>query len=156
LFVDGGGSANKVRTDLDKSVPITTSKVLFSPHVAAGVRRTVSANNDWGVRIELDRVDSHLLMGVRPIDYRHRFGEHVALNLFAGFVRYDLATPAYGIYGGIGPEWRNILPKWDIGVDFRYAQNIARNHVLPTDIHGIRPDSFYKIQSVIGYVSRRF
>jgi hypothetical protein len=156
LFVEGGGSANKVRTDLDKSLPITTSKVLFSPHVAAGVRRTVSDNNDWGVRVELDQVDSHLLMGVRPIDYRHRFGEHVALSLFAGFARYDLATPAYGIYGGIGPEWRDILPKWDIGVDFRYAQNIARNHVLPTDIHGIRPDSFYKIESVIGYVSRRF
>ena len=145
-----------MRTDLDKSLPITTSKVLFSPHVAAGVRRTVSDNNDWGARVELDRVDGHLLIGVRPIDYRHRFGEHVALSLFAGIDRYDLATPAYGIYGGIGPEWRNILPKWDLGVDFRYSQNIARNHVLPTDIHGIRPDSFYKIQSVIGYVTRRF
>ena len=145
-----------MRTDLDKSLPITTSKVLFSPHAAAGVRRTVSANNDWGVRVELDQVDSHLLIGVRPIDYRHRFGEHVALNLFAGIERYDLATPAYGMFGGIGTEWLNILPKWDLGVDFRYSQNIARNHVLPTDPIGIRPDSFYKIQSVIGYVTRRF
>jgi Capsule assembly protein Wzi len=156
LFVDGGGSANKVRTDLNKGLPITTSKVLFSPHMAAGVRRTVSANNDWGVRVELDHVDSHLLIGVRPIDYRHRFGEHVALNLFAGVERYDLATPAYGMFGGIGTEWLNILPKWDLGVDFRYSQNIARNHVLPTDPIGIRPDSFYKIESVIGYVTRRF
>jgi hypothetical protein len=41
-------------------------------------------------------------------------------------------------------------------LDFRYAQNIARNHVLPTDIQGLRPDSFYKIESVIGYVTRRF
>ncbi len=116
----------------------------------------MSPNNDWGVRVELDRVDGQLLIGVRPVDYRHRFGAHVALSLFAGVDRYDLATPAYGMFGGIGTEWRDILPKWDLGVDFRYAQNIARNHVLPTDIHGIRPDSFYKIQSVIGYVSRRF
>ncbi|HLZ98067.1 MAG TPA: capsule assembly Wzi family protein [Steroidobacteraceae bacterium] len=156
VFVDGGGSANKVRTDLDKNLPIITSKVTFSPHVAAGVRRTVSDHNDWGVRVELDRVDGHLLTGVRPIDYRHRYGEHLELSLFAGVARYDLATPAYGLYGGIGPAWRDIVPKWDISVDFRYAQNIARNHVLPTDIHGIRPDSFYKVQSVIGYVSRRF
>jgi hypothetical protein len=41
-------------------------------------------------------------------------------------------------------------------VDFRYAQNIARNHVLPTDVQGVRPDSFYKIESVLAYLSRRF
>jgi hypothetical protein len=49
-----------------------------------------------------------------------------------------------------------VLPKWDIGMDFRYAQNIARDRVLPTDINGERPDTFYKVQSLIGYISRRF
>lgn len=156
VFVDAGGSANRVRVDLNKSLPITTSSILFSPHIAAGVRRTVSDNNDWGLRLELDRVDGHLLLGVRPIDYRHRYGEHLALSMYAGVDRYDLITPAYGLYGGIGVQWRDLLPHWDVGMDVRYAQNIARNHVLPTDAPGIRPDSFYKIQSVVGYVSRRF
>jgi hypothetical protein len=156
LFVDAGANANRVRTDLQKGIPITTSKVNFGPHFAIGARREVSGNNDWGVRLELDEVDGHSLIGVRPIDYRHRFGDTFSLSLFAGVDRYDLATPAYGLYGGIGSQWRNVLPKWDIGLDFRHAQNIARNHVLPTDVQGVRPDSFYKIESVIAYITRRF
>jgi hypothetical protein len=156
LFVDAGANANRVRTDLQKGTPITTSKVMFGPHFAIGARRAVSDKNDWGVRLELDEVDGHSLIGARPIDYRHRFGDTFSLSLFAGVDRYNLATPAYSLYGGIGTQWRNILPKWDIGLDFRYAQNIARNHVLPTDPQGVRPDSFYKIESLIAYLTRRF
>jgi hypothetical protein len=156
LFADAGASASRVRTDLEKGIPITTSSVLFGPHVAVGVRRAVNDNNDWGVRLELDEVDGHSLLGARILDYRHRYGDAVALNLYAGADRYNLATPAYSLYGGIGGQWRNILPKWDLGVDFRHAQNIARNHVLPTDVQGVRPDSFYKIDSVIVYLSRSF
>jgi hypothetical protein len=156
LFVDAGANANRVRTDLQKGIPITTSKVGFGPHFAIGARRAVSDRNDWGVRLELDEVDGHSLIGARPIDYRHRFGDIFSLSLFAGVDRYNLATPAYSLYGGIGTQWRNVLPKWDIGLDARYAQNIARNHVLPTDVQGVRPDSFYKIESVIAYLTRRF
>ena len=156
LFVDAGANANRVRTDLEKGIPITTSKVMFGPHFAIGARRAVSEQNDWGVRLELDEVDGHSLIGARPIDYRHRFGDTFALSLFAGVDRYNLATPAYSLYGGIGTQWRNVLPHWDLGLDLRHAQNIARNHVLPTDVQGVRPDSFYKIDSVIGYLTRRF
>lgn len=156
LFVDAGANANRVRTDLQKGLPITTSPVGFGPHFAVGARRAVSDNNDLGVRLEFDQVDGHGLIGVRPFDYRHRFGDTFAVDLFAGVNRYDVATPAYSLYGGIGTQWRNLFPKWDFGVDFRYAQNIARNHVLPTDPQGVRPDSFYKIESLIGYISRRF
>ena len=48
------------------------------------------------------------------------------------------------------------LPKWDLGFDFRHAQNIARDHVLASDPRGSRPDSFYKIDSAVLYLSRRF
>ncbi len=156
LFVDAGASASKVRIDLEKGIPITTSSVMVSPHVAVGARRAVNEKNDWGVRLELDEVNGHSLIGARAIDYRHRYGDTIALSMYAGVDRYNLATPAYSLYGGIGPQWHNILPKWDVGVDFRYAQNIARNHVLPTDVQGVRPDSFYKIESVLAYLSRRF
>jgi hypothetical protein len=157
LFVDAGVNANKVRIDLEKGLPITTSKIAYGPHLGIGARRAVSEKNDLGVRIEFDQnVDGHALLGARALDYRHRFTEHFALGLFAGVARYNLATPAYSLYGGLGGQWRNILPKWDLGVDFRYAQNVARNHVLATDVQGVRPDSFYKIQSGTLYLTRRF
>ncbi len=156
LFVEAGANANQVRTDLEKGTPITTSRVSFGPHFAVGARRAVSANNDLGVRVEIDQVNGHSLIGVRPVDYRYRAGENLALDLFAGVDRYDLATPAYSLYGGVGAQWRNVLPGWDVGSDFRFAQNIARNHVLASDPQGVRPDSFYKITSLIAYVSRRF
>jgi hypothetical protein len=56
----------------------------------------------------------------------------------------------------LGAQWVDIVPKWDLGIDFRYAQNVARNHVLATDIQGVRPDSFYKIESVVLFLSRKF
>jgi hypothetical protein len=156
LFVDAGGNANQVRTDLQKGYPITTSKVMFGPHFALGARRAVTDNGDLGVRLEVDQIDDHNLVGVRAVDYRYRFGGSFAAGLFLGVNRYDLATPAYSLYAGAGAQWRDVLPRWDIGVDYRFAQNIARNHVLATDPAGVRPDSFYKIQSVIAYISRRF
>jgi hypothetical protein len=156
IFADLGGNANKVKADLQKDLPVTTSSIKAGLHAAVGARRAVSDNNDLGARVEYDDVDGHALLGFRPIDYRHRFGSHLALDVFAGVARYDLATPAYSVYAGLGGMWRDVLPKWDLGVDFRYAQNVARDHVLASDPPGIRPDSFYKIESVIGYVSRRF
>ena len=156
LFVDAGAGAFRVRTDLEKGIPITTSGLMAGPHVAVGARRNLSGVNDMGVRLELDEVDGRSLLGFRALDYRRRYGDLFALSLFLGVNRYSLATPAYSLYAGIGGQWRNILPKWDVGVDFGYAQNIARNHVLATDIQGARPDSFYKIQSLVGYISRHF
>lgn len=158
-FVDAGVNASQVRTDLDGALPTTTSAVAFGPHFGLGARRAVSAHSDLGVRLELDQVDGHSLVGVRALDYRHRFGDTFALGLFVGVDRYDLATPAYSLYGGVGAQWRNLfeaLRGWSLGVDFRYGQNIARDHVLPGDPSGPRPDSFYKISSGVLYLSRAF
>jgi hypothetical protein len=156
LFVDAGVNANQVRLDLDGSAPITTSTLGFGAHLGVGARRAVSTWNDLGVRLEADEIQGHALLGVRAVDYRHRFGDTFALSLFAGVDRYDLATPAYSLYGGLGAQWRNLLPGWDLGVDLRYGQNIARDHVLPTDPEGPRPESFYKIASGVLYLSRHF
>jgi Capsule assembly protein Wzi len=155
-FVEAGINVNRVTTDLEQGIPITTSNWAFDPHFGLGARRAVSANNDLGVRIEVDQVDGHSLIGVRPVDYRYRFSDHFALGLFAGVARYNVATPAYSLYYGLGGLWRNVLPKWDLGLDFRHAQNIARDHVLASDPQGPRPDSFYKIDTALLYISRRF
>jgi hypothetical protein len=155
-FVDVGMNVNRVRTDAQQGIPIVSSKVGFDPHLGLGARRAVSAKNDWGVRIELDQVDGHSLLGVRAIDYRHRFSENFAFGLFAGVARYNVATPAYSVYYGLGALRRNILPKWDLGIDLRHAQNVARDHVLAADPQGPRPDTFYKIDTGLMYLSRRF
>src|SRR5712672_1363801 len=110
LFVDAGVNANRVRSDLQQGLPITTSKTKFGPHFALGARRAVSDRNDLGVRLEVDEIDGHSLIGVRPVDYRHRYGDTFALSIFAGVDRYNLATPAYSLYGGIGGQWRNVVP----------------------------------------------
>ncbi len=156
LFVDAGvevepGARRSQRRAADHNTPVGTG-----PHLGIGARRAVTQNNDLGVRAEFDSVDGHSLIGVRALDYRHRFGDAFAAGLFVGVDRYNLATPAYSIYYGLGVQWRNLLPDWDLGLDFRHGQYIARDKVLPTDIQGPRPDSFYTITSGVLYLSRHF
>jgi Capsule assembly protein Wzi len=155
LFVDVGVNTNRVKADLQKGLPVTTSSGT-GPHAAIGARRAVSENNDLGVRVEFDQVQGHGLVGIRPVDYRYRFTDSFALGAFAGVARYDLATPAYSLYAGLGATWRNVLPKIDLSLEYRYAQNVARDHVLASDPPGIRPESFYKIQTGVLYATRRF
>jgi hypothetical protein len=156
IFVDAGINANKVRTDLEKGIPVTTSQLAYGPHFAIGARRAVSETNDLGARVELDQVDGHQLLGLRALDYRHRFDSPLALNVFGGVARYNVETPATSIYAGLGGQWRDALPNWDLNLDFRYAQNLARDHLLASDVQGVRPETFYKIESVTLYVSRHF
>jgi hypothetical protein len=155
-FVDAGVNVNQLRVDLEKALPITTSGVGTGPHVGIGARRAVTANADLGVRVEFDQVQGHGLIGARPLDWRYRITDSFAIEAFAGVARYDLATPAYSVYGGLGTQWINILPKIDLGVEYRFAQNVARDHVLASDPSGVRPDSFYKIQTGVLYLSRHF
>lgn len=156
VFVDAGLNASKVSTELTENSPTTTTGVAWSPHLAIGARRSVSAHNDLGARVELDEIDGHLLIAVRAVDYRYRFSSPFALSGFLGAARYDLDTPAYGIYGGVGGQWRDLFEDWDLGLDLRFAWNVARDHLLPSDPQSTRPDSFYDIASATFYVTHRF
>jgi hypothetical protein len=154
LFVEAGVASHRVRVDLDAISPTNESNV--GAHVALGARRAVSDRSDLGARIELDDVDGHTLLSVRAIDYRYRFRNPLALNVFVGASRYDVATPAYGLYFGAGVQWRDVLPGWDVGVDVRTAKKVARDHLLPQDPNSVRPDSFYTVKSISLGVSKRF
>jgi hypothetical protein len=156
VFVDMGVNANKVRTDLEPGIPITTSKLNFGPHFGLGARRAVTDYGDLGVRLELDQIDDHLLIGLRALDWRYRFNGPFALSAFGGIARYNVQTPATSLYAGLGAQWRNIVKSWDLNLDFRYAQNVARDHVLASDPPGPRPDTFFKIESLTLYISRHF
>jgi hypothetical protein len=155
-FVDAGANASKVHEDLQQNLPIVTTNVGFGPHLALGARRAVSTSNDLGVRLEYDQVDGHELVGFRAFDYRYRFESPIALGLFAGAARYNLATPAFSVYFGAGAQWCDIVPNWDLNFEFKHAQNLQRDHLLATDPQGPRPDSFYKVDSILLYVTRVF
>lgn len=154
-FVEAGLASNRVTIDLDDNIPRFERSDL-SPHLAIGVRRQVSSQQDLGARIELDQVDGHWLTAVRALDYRYRFQSPLAVSFFAGAARYDLATPAYGLWGGAGVAWRDVFPSWDVGLDFRFGIKVARDDLVAADPVGGRPDSFYDIQSATLSITRRF
>lgn len=157
LFVDTGINASRVEIQLGDGSPHTTTSMEVAPHVAIGGRRAVSERSDLGVRAELDRIDDELLLAVRALDYRYRFRNPLAVTAFVGAARYDLATPAYGYYIGAGVQWREILRHFDINVDLRYADKVARDKLLPDDPDtDPRPDSFYDISGATLSVSYRW
>jgi len=155
LFVEAGVAMNQVRIDLDATSTSTESNT--GGHFAVGARRAVSDRSDLGARIEVDDVDDHTLLSVRAIDYRYRFANPLALSVFVGASRYNLATPAYGLYYGAGLQWRDLFPGWDVGVDVRQAKKVARDHLLPNDpSSALRPDSFYTVTSTALVITKRF
>lgn len=157
LFVDAGVNGNRVLIDLTAVTPRYQAPASFGPHLGLGARRKVSEHQDLGVRIEADEIRSHALLSVRALDYRYRFNGPLAWSAFLGAARYAVATPAYGWYFGTGLQWRNILPGWDLGVDYRAGYKLARQRSLASDPQGgYRPDAFYSIDSVSLYVSRKF
>jgi hypothetical protein len=158
LFVDAGANASRESIDLITATTKTTSPIGYGYHFAVGARRFVSDHSDLGARVEVDGVQGHNLLGVRALDYRYRFQGPLALSVFIGAARYNLVTPAYGIYYGAGLQWRNLLPGWDVGVDLRYANSVARDHLLPSDPPNVggRTDSFYNILSTTLSISRHF
>jgi hypothetical protein len=48
------------------------------------------------------------------------------------------------------------LPNWDLGIELRLGDKIARDNLLPSDPQGGRPDNFYDLSGISLYLSRRF
>ena len=137
--------------------PRTTTPSSSGAHLGVGARRQVSEHQDLGVALEADDVRGRSLFSVRALDYRYRFDSPLALNVFFGASRYSLNTPAYGWYLGAGPQWRNVLPGWDLEVNYRYGVKISRLRTLSTEPQGgYRPDAFYNVYLLSLGVSRRF
>jgi capsule assembly protein Wzi len=156
LFADAGINFSELAIRLDGS-PAHTENLSAASHFAIGARRAVSGHSDLGVRAELDDIDGDLLFSVRALDYRYRFNNPLALSVFLGASRLDLATPAYGYYYGAGVQWRNLFPGIDVGLDLRYCDKIARDKLLPSDPPSVkRPDSFYDLTGATLSLSYRW
>ena len=146
LFTDVGINFSQLQIRLGTRDPKRTEDLGIAPHFAIGARRAVSERSDFGVRAEVDDLDGDMLFSVRALDYRYRFRNALAVSLFAGASRLDLATPAYGYYYGAGIQWRNLLRNVDVGLDVRYGDKIARDKLLPSDPPSDpRPDTFYDL-----------
>lgn len=125
-------------------------------HLGIGARRIVSDRSDISFRLELDSIDSDTFLAVRAFDYRRHLNERLALNMFVGAARLDLATPAYGWYLGFGVQWKQLIRGWDLSLDARFGDKVARDNLLPSDPQGGSPDNFHDVTGITLYLSRGF
>ena len=154
-FLDVGASSTRVEADIATlSDTITSTETGW--HLGGGVRRELKGGGNIGVRVELDDIDSNLLLAVRALDYRYSLSEHLALTAFLGAARLDLATPAYGYYLGGGFQFKELVAAWDLSIDLRIGDKLARDNLVPSDPHGGRDDNFYDLRGISVYFSRRF
>lgn len=159
-FIDLGVSGGRSALDLlgftdaqEHAAPET--RTVTSPHFGIGVRRRVSTWGDLGVRAEVDNFDG-LMLGLRALDYRYRLGRHLAAGGFFGFARYSAPTPAQGYYYGAGLQWRDLMPHWDLSLDWRRYDKLQRDKVLPTDPQNGDPAEAYTLNVATLYLSWRF
>jgi len=156
FFADAGAAASRTRIELTDGAPKYVTGFAYTPHLAVGARRAVSDRSDLGARIEFDDLEGELLIAVRAFDYRYRINKHWAVLGFAGAARYDLATPAFGYYFGMGAQWRDIAHRLDLNLDIRYADKLSRDKLLPEDPPAMpRNDVFYDMFGATLYLSYR-
>jgi hypothetical protein len=155
VFVDFGAQTSRVKAriaNMDDTVDSTESGI----HVGLGASRRVTERSEFGARIELDSMGSDMFLAVRALDYRYHVSERYAVSGFLGAARLDLATPAYGYYFGAGVQLRDLWPRWDLNLDLRYGDKVARDNLLPSDPQGGSPDNFYDVLGISAYLSYRF
>lgn len=154
VFYDLGANVSQIESRY-AGRPDTVDRSDSGLHAGIGARRAL-ARGSIGVRLELDTIDSDLFLAVRAFDYRRHLSDRLAFTAFIGAGRYDLATPAYGFYLGAGVQLRELVSGWDLGIDLRFAERVARDNLLPSDPQGQSPDNFHDIAGVAVYLSRRF
>ncbi len=155
VFVDLGLHSTRVEADI-AMLPDKVTSTQSGVHLGAGLRREL-ARGSIGARIELDDLDGDLLISVRALDYRRHLSERFAVTAFVGAAQLDLATPAHGYYLGGGVELKDLWPSWNLALDVRFGDKLARDNVFASDPQGgDRPDTFYDLKGVSVYFSRRF
>lgn len=155
-FIELGLTAGKLRYEEDIRTVPTRDTQERSVHLAAGVRRSVSARNDLGARLEIERLAGYTMYAVRALDYRYRTAGRLAYTGFFGFARYEAKTPAHGYVGGAGVQLREVRPGWDLNLEARYYDRIVRKKITPGERIFIWPNEFYSMLGATVSLSRRF
>jgi hypothetical protein len=159
LFVDLGANRSEVTKLLAIGTPPDPAARGNGMHVGIGARRGLSKRGDIGMRLELDQVDGSALLSLRALDYQYRVTKRIALGAFGGFARYDYGLATNGYVWGAGVQFRDVLPKWDIGFDVRHYEKLNRDKTLPTDpvpSAETHPRLYIDIDAMNFYISRRW
>lgn len=158
VFVDFGAAYGSVKKIFGVDIPNVRTDSEITPHIAFGARRSVSRRSDFGVRVELDRLDDENLISVRALDYRFHYSQKLAFNGFFGAARYDYGLPAYGYYWGAGVQVKELLPNWDLSLDARHHEKLGRDKTLPDDPPSTpeRTRLFFDADGITLYLSRRW
>ena len=151
VFVDVGFNGTHIEADIS-GLPDKVTSDVSGLHLGLGFRRELTQGS-IGARLELDDLDGESLLAVRAFDWRRHVSERFALTAFAGAARLDLDTPAYGWYLGGGVQLKDLWPRWNLGVDLRLGDKLARDNF---DSQAPRPDDFYDLRGVTLYLSRGF
>ena len=101
-------------------------------------------------------LDKQFFIAIARLDYRRHISERLAFNVFVGAARFDLGTPAYGYYYGAGFQFKQLVSTWDLSIDLRIADEVARDNLLPSDPQGGMSDNFRDIFGISFYLTRRF
>ncbi|MGH8177579.1 MAG: capsule assembly Wzi family protein [Steroidobacter sp.] len=159
VFLDVGGQYSRVREFLLLQFrQRDTSQFDANYHLGVGARRRVSERSDLGVRLEVDDVHGYKLLSLRAIDYRYRINRKFAIAAFLGAARYDVNLPADGGFIGAGVQYRDLLPGWDVGLDYRHYDKLTRDKGLPSDPEsnpGL-PRRILDIHGISLYLSKRW
>jgi hypothetical protein len=158
VFIDLGTVYSRVQRILGVDIPNVTTAWDANIHAGIGARRRVSERSDFGVRLEVDRADGHQLISLRAIDYRFRWSRRLALGGFFGLGRYDTGLPGYGYYWGAGVQYVDLMPRWDLSLDFRQHDKLGRDKRLANDPPSTpdRTRVFFDVDGAALYLSRRF
>ena len=158
FFIDVGTNRTKVRKLLEIGSPAVSTHD-NGMHLAVGARRSVSERGEIGTRLELDQVDGRQLLSLRALDYQYRVTKRLSLSGFAGFARYDYGLATNGYFWGAGVQFRDVLPKWDIGFDARHYEKLNRDKSLPNDpvpTPETHPRLYIDMDGMTLYVTRRW
>lgn len=157
LFVDVGAHRSSVYFIPADNLPRYMTEPNIGLHMGIGARRLVSTRMALGMRLELDGVESRQLLSLRLLDTQYRLGESFALTGFFGAARYHVRLPAYGYYWGAGFQLRDVVPGWDVSLDVRHHEKLARDKYYADDPgRDNRNDMFWDIKSTALYLSRKF
>ena len=153
LFVDIGVQRSDVQEVIVGTESVTSSDTGAS--LGIGFRRAVGDRGRIGFRAGLHEVGADTLVTLRAFDYSYDFSPRISATAFAGVARLDLPTAAYGYYLGGGVRLNDLWPSWDLGIELRHGDELARDNLLPSDP---RPGfaNFYDVTLFSVYLSRRF
>src|SRR4029078_8587480 len=79
VLVDFGVNSTRVDADI-ATYPSIVTTTTSGYHVGAAVRRALE-HVSFGARLELEDIDSNLLIAVRALDYKHAFTEKLSVGV---------------------------------------------------------------------------